>query len=138
MKDEELIKIALDARRHARAPYSNFLVGAALWCGSGRIFTGCNVESSSFGLSLCAERVALTKALSEGENDFLRMAVVAEGDHPVKPCGACLQLLWDYAPNLELILSNCEKQYERIALSQLLPFPFSGNDLPDFPKNKLL
>jgi len=131
MKDKELIKIALTARNHARAPYSQFLVGAALLCGNGNIYSGCNIESSSFGLSLCAERVALAKALSEGETDFRCMAVVAEGQRPVKPCGACLQLLRDYAPDLELILGNLEGQYEQISLTRLLPYPFDSGDLPN-------
>jgi len=130
MDDQELMQAALKARQFAQAPYSGFAVGAALLCKSGRIYTGCNIESSSFGLSLCAERTALAKALSEGELEFARLAVVAKGLAPVKPCGACLQLLWDYAPNLELVLGNLDGQSERTSLTKLLPSPFSAGDLP--------
>ena len=130
MDDRDLLQAALKARQFARAPYSGFSVGAALLCKSGRVYTGCNIESSSFGLSLCAERTALAKALSEGESEFDRLAVVAEGSAPVKPCGACLQLLWDYAPGLMLVLGNLDDQSERTSLARLLPSPFSGSDLP--------
>ena len=129
MKDEELLQAAVIARNFAQAPYSQYLVGAALLCRSGKTYTGCNVESSSFGLSLCAERVALVKALSEGEREFDRMAVVIEGKEIAKPCGACLQLLSDYAPNLVLILGNMEGEYEKVSISELLPRPFGKGDL---------
>ena len=133
MDDNSLLQAAIKASRHAKAPYSNFRVGAALLCKDGNVFTGCNIESSSFGLSICAERVALVKALSEGETEFTRMAIVAKGNHAVNPCGACLQLLSDYAPNLELVLGNLEGQFKRIELSKLLPFPFSGEDFAEDP-----
>jgi cytidine deaminase len=136
MKDEELLQAALNARKRAKAPYSGFSVGTALLCRSGQVYTGCNIESSSFGLSLCAERVALVKALSEGETDFDRMAVVAEGRQAVRPCGACLQLLSDYAPDLVFILGNLHGQYKRIPLAKLLPRPFSGGDLPNTSHNQ--
>jgi cytidine deaminase len=129
MKDEELLQTAIKARIFAQAPYSHYSVGAALLCSDGKIYTGCNVESSSFGLSLCAERVALVKALSEGEQNFDRMAVVTEGKEVAKPCGACLQLLSDYAPNLVLILGNLEGEYEKVKTSELLPRPFGKEDL---------
>jgi len=129
MKDEELLQAAVVARNFAQAPYSHYLVGAAMLCRNGRIYTGCNVESSSFGLSLCAERVALVKALSEGEREFDRMAVVISGKEIAKPCGACLQLLSDYAPGLILILGNLEGEYERLSISKLLPRPFGRGDL---------
>jgi cytidine deaminase len=130
MKDKELLEAALAARSFAQAPYSGYAVGAALLCRNGKVFTGCNIEGSSFGLSLCAERVALVKALSEGETKFDRMAVVAEASHGVKPCGACLQLLSDYAPDLTLILGNLQGELERVPIAELLPQPFSREDLP--------
>jgi cytidine deaminase len=133
MDDDSLVQAAMEARRHAKAPYSKFPVGAALLCKDGDIYTGSNIESSSFGLSICAERVALVKALSEGETEFTRMAVVAEGSHAVNPCGACLQLLSDYAPNLELLLGNLDGQFKRIKLTKLLPYPFSGKDIAEDP-----
>ena len=131
MENDNLLQMAHDARDLAQAPYSQFPVGAALLCRSGRVFTGCNVESSSYGLTICAERVALVKALSEGETQFERMAIVAKTTHEVRPCGACLQLLWEYAPDLTLILSNLDGQVQSISIAKLLPYPFDGGDLPN-------
>jgi len=129
MKDEELLQAAVVARNFAQAPYSHYLVGAALLGRNGKTYTGCNVESSSFGLSICAERVALVKALSEGEREFDRMAVAIDGGEIAKPCGACLQLLSDYAPGLILILGNLEGHFEKTPITELLPRPFSKGDL---------
>src|SRR5919198_5964088 len=104
MDSENLIKLATEARERAYAPYSNFKVGAALLSSTGLVFTGCNVENATFGLTVCAERVALWKALSEGHRRFTRVAVVTDAPTPAPPCGACRQLLWEFGGDLEVVL----------------------------------
>ena len=130
MLDKEraiLITAALSAREHAYAPYSNFRVGAAIWANSGRIFTGCNVENSTFGLTLCAERVAVFKALSEGERSFSAVAVVADTERLTPPCGACRQILWEFCADADIILSNLRGQVRMRRMSDLLPDPFDSS-----------
>ena len=129
LSDSELVALAWQARDLASAPYSNFQVGAALLASDGRVFTGCNVESSSYGLSICAERVALTKAISEGAREFVTIAVAAQGKGTVSPCGACRQLLHDYAPNLRVLLSGQEGKHTEHPLKELLPLAFSAEQL---------
>ena len=130
MTDLDLVDVAWRAREMASAPYSRYRVGAALLAESGRLFTGANVESSSYGLSICAERVALFKALSEGEKTpFVRVAVAAEGRYTPVPCGACRQLLADYAPRVMVLLSGKPGIFEAVPLSDLLPRPFSSDFL---------
>jgi len=130
MTNQDLVATAWKAREHASAPYSHYRVGAALLTESGNVYTGANVESSSYGLSICAERVALTKAISEGEKSrFIRIAVVAEGRHTPVPCGACRQLLADYAPDVEILLSGTPGQFEFTRLSDIFPRPFSSDFL---------
>jgi cytidine deaminase len=124
MTAERLVELALQARENAYAPYSNFKVGAALEASSGKVFTGCNVENSTYGLTVCAERVALWKAISEGEREFARIAVVAQGKRLVYPCGACRQLLWELCDDLEVILANTQGARETCRLADLLPHPF--------------
>jgi cytidine deaminase len=127
---QELIEIARQAREHAHAPYSQFKVGAALECADGRVFAGCNVENSSYGLSLCAERVAIFKAISEGYRDFKRIAVIADARTPVRPCGACRQVISDLFPkNAEVILANLSGAKEGTTISELLPAPFDRSFL---------
>ncbi len=121
---EHLLAAAQHAKTLARAPYSKFYVGAALLAASGKIYEGCNVESSSFGLTCCAERVALYKALSEGETDFVRIVVCADTAEFCSPCGACRQVLWDYARNLEVILMNVQGETRTLSLRALLPEAF--------------
>lgn len=123
-----LIAAALRARRHAVAPYSNFRVGAALLTRSGKVYTGVNVESASYGLTCCAERVALFKALSEGEVDFIAIAVVARAAGGPMPCGACRQLLAEYAPNALIFVadSNAPLKVRKFTLRTLLPSPFKS------------
>jgi cytidine deaminase len=125
----ELIEAADEARRFARARYSNYRVGAAIQAKDGRIFTGVNVESSSYGLTVCAERVALLKALSEGADDFVRIAIITDSDPPASPCGACRQLLWDYAKGLDVILVGKKKEPVTTTLAALYPRAFGGKDL---------
>jgi len=119
-----LIAAARTAREHAHAPYSNFRVGAAVRAKSGRVFTGCNVENATYGLTLCAERVAIFKAISEGERGFDAVAVVADTDSLTPPCGSCRQILWEFCGDAEVILANLSGKVERYRMSALLPKPF--------------
>ena len=132
MTDQErtnLIAVASKAREHAHAPYSHFRVGAALRANSGRIFTGCNIENSTFGLTLCAERVAVFKALSEGERGFNAVAVVADTQRLTPPCGACRQILWEFCRDAEVILSNLSGQMTVRPMSDLFPDAFDASFL---------
>ena len=121
---ERLVAAARAARGHARADYSGFRVGAALECADGAIVTGCNIENATYGLTVCAERVALFKALSEGQNAFVRIAVVADTVSPTPPCGPCRQLLWEYAGDIEIVLANLTRETGRYQLAALFPLPF--------------
>jgi cytidine deaminase len=120
----ELIAIAQRARRHARAEYSKFKVGAALETVDGDIFTGCNIENSTYGLTICAERVAMFKALSEGQKKFRRIAVAFDTHAPTPPCGACRQVLWEFAGDIEIILATLKGRSTSHHLGDLLPMPF--------------
>lgn len=129
MNLEQLIAMAMQARENAFAPYSNFKVGAALLAANGKVYTGCNVENASYGLTVCAERVALWKAISEGERAFTRMAVVTESDRPASPCGACRQLLWEFCGDIDIILANTRGARESRRVSELFPLPFDRSFL---------
>ena len=122
--DSELVEFAIQAQKRALAIYSNFPVGAALRTRDGKIYQAGNIESSSYSLTLCAERVALFKALSEGERQFDTIAVAASTDEMCTPCGACRQVLWDYAPDLQVILVNRHGETHKVALADLLPEAF--------------
>ncbi len=122
--DALLLAAAADARTRAHAQYSNFRVGAALETPDGRIIDGCNIENATFGLTLCAERVALVKALSDGDAVFTKIAVVADTEAPTPPCGPCRQLLWEYCGDIDIILGNLDGPTARYRLSALLPLPF--------------
>jgi len=124
LKDSKLVAAARRARRHAHAPYSKFKVGAALETGDGTIVTGCNVENATYGLTLCAERVAMFKAISDGHRTFRRVAIVADTNAPTPPCGACRQILWEFGGDLEVILANLRRETGRHQLKDLLPLPF--------------
>ena len=124
--DGALVAAAIDAREHARARFSGFKVGAALETAKGEVVTGCNIENATYGLTMCAERVALYKALSDGRDIFTRIAVVADTEDPTPPCGSCRQLLWEYCGDIEVILSNLSDVKKRLRLSQLLPLPFDA------------
>jgi len=124
--DGALVAAAIDARTRARARYSGFKVGAALETSKGEVITGCNVENATYGLTMCAERVALYKALSDGRDLFTRIAVVADTDDPTPPCGSCRQLLWEYCGDIEVIIANLSGVKRRLRLSQLLPLPFDA------------
>ena len=129
MKDSDLIRAARKARRHAHAPYSNFRVGAALRATSGRIFGGCNVENATYGLTVCAERVAIFKAISEGERGFDAIAVVTDTDSLTSPCGACRQLIWEFCGDVPVILANLKGKAEVIRMRELFPKPFDSSNL---------
>src|SRR5260221_8583426 len=124
-----LIAAARTAREHAHAPYSNFRVGAAVRAKSGRIFSGCNVENSTYGLTLCAERVAIFKAISEGERGFDAVAVVTDTDSLTPPCGACRQLIWEFCGDVPVILSNLKGKVEVLQMRNLFPKPFDASSL---------
>lgn len=130
MSDEEkLIAAARQAREHARAPFSEFRVGAAVRTKSGRTFGGCNVENASYGLTICAERVAIFKAISEGEREFQAIAVVTDADDLTPPCGACRQIIWEFCGDVPVILANLKGKVERENSSKLLPRPFDSSNL---------
>jgi cytidine deaminase len=124
--DETLIEAARRAREHALASFSHFKVGAALETADGQIITGCNIENATYGLTLCAERVAMFKALSEGHLRFTRIAIVANTDQPTPPCGACRQILWEFGGELEILLANLNAPKGRYQLRDLLPLPFDA------------
>ena len=123
---DQLVAAARDARERAVAPFSNFKVGAALVAKGGRVYGGCNVENASYGLTVCAERVALLKALSEGERAFDMIAVVADTADPTPPCGPCRQLLWEYCGDIPVVLANLSTIAGHHQMRDLLPHPFDG------------
>jgi cytidine deaminase len=125
-KIEELISAARAAREHACADFSHFKVGAALEATDGTIITGCNIENATYGLTVCAERVALFKALSDGHRTFRRIVVVAPPDAPTPPCGPCRQLLWEFAGDIDVILANLHGETGRHRVGELLPQPFDA------------
>ena len=121
---DPLVAAARRAREHAVATFSNFKVGAALETADGTVVTGCNVENATYGLTICAERVAMFKALSDGHREFRRVAVVADTEAPTPPCGACRQILWEFGGDLEVVLANLARETGRHRLGELLPLPF--------------
>lgn len=129
-REEELLSAAAAAREGAYAPYSSFKVGAALLAGSGRIYTGCNIENASYGATLCAERVAAAKAVAGGERKFLALAVVADSQRPVPPCGLCRQFLAEFSQDVLIIMANLNSDIKRMPLHDLLPGAFTQEDMP--------
>jgi len=125
----ELLAAALAARQHAHAPYSHFLVGAALEDVEGRIHTGCNIENATYGLTLCAERVAVFKAVSEGAREFRRIAVAADTETLTPPCGACRQILWEFCGDIEIMLVNPRGKSETLRMKELFPRAFDASFL---------
>jgi len=124
-----LVATARRVRELAHAPFSRFKVGAALETADGAVITGCNVENATYGLTVCAERVAVLKAISEGHRSFRRIAIVADTSEPTPPCGACRQILWEFAGDLEVILANLTEETGRFRLKDLLPLPFDSRFL---------
>lgn len=126
---DPLIEAALAARENAHAPFSGFKVGAAVEDESGRVHTGCNVENATYGLTCCAERVAVFKAVSEGARKFVRVAVVADTGTLTPPCGACRQILWEFCGDVELVLANLRGSSETMRLGTLFPRAFDASYL---------
>jgi cytidine deaminase len=126
---DALVAAARAARDHAVAPFSSFKVGAAVETHDGRIFTGCNIENASYGLTVCAERVAIWKALSEGAREFAALVVVADTVEPTPPCGACRQIIWEFCGDVPVALANLEAVAAVHRSSQLLPLPFDRASL---------
>lgn len=127
--EEELIGAAGDVREKAYAPYSNFKVGAAVETDEGVIYTGCNVESASYGLTVCAERVAIWKGISRGEKKFSRIAVVVDTEELTPPCGVCRQIIWEFCGDVPVILSNLSGKTETVMMKELLPRAFDSKFL---------
>ena len=123
MKNQKLIEAAKKVSQEAYAPFSGFKVGAALLTASGKIFTGCNVENSSYGLTNCAERTALFKAISEGEKDFVELAIYSESDKVFYPCGACRQVLTEFVDDLRITIVS-RSEIVTVSLKELLPHSF--------------
>jgi len=121
---DKLVAAARAAREHAVADFSHFKVGAALETDTGDIVTGCNVENASYGLTICAERVAIFKALSEGKRAFKRIVVVADTADPTPPCGACRQIIWEFCGDIEVTIANLQKVTKTLQMKDLLPLPF--------------
>jgi cytidine deaminase len=126
---KKLVLMAREARERAHAPYSRFKVGAALVAEDGRVFTGCNVENATYGLTICAERVAIFKAVSEGADRFQQIAVVTATKHLTPPCGACRQIIWEFCGDIPVVLSNLEGQIEQFRMAKLFPRPFDQSYL---------
>ena len=126
---DSLQAAALAARENAHAPYSKFRVGAALEDASGRVHTGCNVENATYGLTLCAERVAVFKAISDGAREFRRIAIAADTDMLTPPCGACRQILWEFCGDIEIVLVNPHGKSEVLRLKELFPRAFDASFL---------
>ncbi len=125
----ELIAKAVEAQENSFSPYSNFRVGAALQADDGNIYTGCNIECSSYGLTICAERVALYKAISEGNRSFRRIVVITDSEDFCPPCGACRQVLWDFTKSLEIILVNKSLKQKTHKIRDLFPEAFDSEFL---------
>ena len=130
MTDKELVELAFTMLERAYIPYSGFPVGAALECADGTVFTGCNVENSAYGSTICAERTALVKAVSEGHREFTRIAVVGNSKDYCWPCGACRQMLYEFAPDLTVLVARGDHEFVKLCLGRdLLPHGFGPKDL---------
>ena len=129
--ESQLIEEATAARVRSIAPFSKFLVGAALQTDEGKVFTGCNVESASYGLTVCAERVAIWKALSEGERNFARLVIVADTEQLTPPCGTCRQIIWEFCKHATIVLANLHGQKEELHIADLLPRAFDARFLKE-------
>ncbi len=130
MKTDKLIEEAIKIRDKAYVPYSKFQVGAALLTKSGKVYTGCNIENAAYPVSCCAERVAIFKAISEGETEFQEMAVAADSPRPVPPCGSCRQVMSEFfSKTMQIHLSNLKKQTKSFTMEELLPFSFGTDDM---------
>ena len=129
MTEKELCQNAIHMMDAAYCPYSRFPVGAALECSDGSVFTGCNIENAAYGAGICAERTAMSKAISEGHRDFVRMAVAGKSDDYCVPCGICRQFIMEFAPDMEIICLNGQGESKKFSLRELLPCGFDGSYL---------
>jgi cytidine deaminase len=129
--ERALVEIARAVRERAHAPYSRFKVGAALETAAGEVLIGCNVENATYGLTICAERSAIFRAIADGHGPraFARIAIIADTPAPTPPCGSCRQLLWEFCGDIEVVLANLERVTARYRMSELLPVPFDGRFL---------
>ena len=125
MTEKQLCDMAVAMLERSYVPYSHFPVGAALLCKDGTVFTGCNVENAAYGATICAERTAMVKAVSEGHRDFVRIAVYGDGEHYCYPCGACRQFLAEFAPDMEVLSVMGGGRYVSNRLSELMPYTFN-------------
>ena len=128
---QAVIEAALAARERSVAPFSKFFVGAAVRTDTGKIFSGCNIESASYGLTVCAERVAIWKALSEGERNFTNLAIAADTESLTQPCGTCRQIIWEFAKHAEIVLVNRRGDREALHMEDLLPRAFDARFLKE-------
>ncbi|MFI5358591.1 MAG: cytidine deaminase [Halanaerobiales bacterium] len=128
-KIARLLGLAIEARKNSYSPYSNFPIGAALLCKNGEIYTGTNVENASYGLTNCAERTAIFKAVSEGVREFDTMVVVADTERPIPPCGACRQVILEFGEDIQVILANLKGDYQQYQIKDLLPGAFNRKDM---------
>jgi cytidine deaminase len=133
---QPLIEAAKKARMQSVAPFSGFLVGAAVRAENGKTYIGCNVESASYGLTVCAERVAIWKALSEGEREFTHLAVVADTESLTPPCGTCRQIIWEFCKNATIVLANVHGRTEMVSIGDLLPRAFDARFLQQAGRNR--
>ena len=129
MTEKELVALAVEMQQRSYVPYSHFPVGAALLCSDGTVFTGCNVENAAYGSTICAERTALVKAVSEGHTDFSAIAITGQGEDFCWPCGACRQMLYEFAPGLKILVSRRDGQVASTTLSELFPHGFGPKSL---------
>lgn len=130
MTEQELVKLAIEARKNAYVPYSKFQVGAAILTSNGKVYTGCNIENASYGLTNCAERTAIFKAVSEGEHKIDVIAIAGDTEGPISPCGACRQVISEFSDgNTKVILTNLNGDTEETTISKLLPGAFTPKDL---------
>ena len=129
MTDQALVDLAFTMLELSYVPYSQFPVGAVLLCADGTVFTGCNVENAAYGSCICAERTALVKAVSEGRRDFVKLAVAGRGEDYCWPCGACRQMLYEFAPGLAVLVARGDGDFVRTSLGELLPHGFGPTSL---------
>ena len=132
MTDQDLVELAFTMLERSYVPYSHFPVGAALLCADGMVFTGCNVENAAYGSTICAERTAVVKAVSEGHrDDFVRIAIAGNSEDYCWPCGACRQMLYEFKPNLRILVARGDQSYQEVTLEQLMPHGFGPEQLND-------
>jgi cytidine deaminase len=136
MKNTTLAARARAAMKHSYSPYSRFRVGAALLTSKGKVYTGCNIENSSYGLTMCAERTALFKAISEGEKRFAALAITSDDDTFTPPCGACRQVIMDLAGDIDIVLARKDGTLKVLRTSELLPLPFGIENLLHLQRKK--